>query len=360
MIVTTLKKKISNQLSTWQSEFLYKALRSIWTQKKLSLQIDITRKCNLKCQHCYLPINNPSGHSDLDLSSWCKILDEYQILINKLWLEPEIAISGGEPFLSPSLIPLLKEIFHRWPKVQVFILSNGTIYDRECLEIVRDHKIGLQISIDGPDAKKHDFIRGEGRFNKTVQNIIKFQNLGIHIKCQSILSKRTAPFIKDFFILAQNLALTRFDFARFIPQGKGQEFFYSGKDAPLSPSELKAAMSEIIDCTKIYPVNSSTNAPLYHLLDPTLGGHSLFSFQGIIIDSRGNLKLSSRTDYQLGNVLEEGLEKLFFGHPLMKKLRSGRYDECKKCIYFSICGGDKNASYAEKGSFFKKDPGCWY
>ena len=71
------------------------------------------------------------------------------------------------------------------------------------------------------------------------------------------------------------------------------------------------------------------------------------------------MKVSSRTDYSIGNVLKEGLGNLFLNHPIMVKLRKGEIEKCGDCKYFRKCGGDRNAAFAESGSFFAVDPGCW-
>jgi len=36
-----------------------------------------------------------------------------------------------------------------------------------------------------------------------------------------------------------------------------------------------------------------------------------------------------------------------------------KVEKCGSCPYFSKCGGDRNASFAEYGNFFSVDPGCW-
>ncbi len=97
----------------------------------------------------------------------------------------------------------------------------------------------------------------------------------------------------------------------------------------------------------------------FALLSPDLGAHGKFGFQGLVVDHRGCLKVGSRADFRLGSILETGLEELFLRHPLMKDLRDGKIEGCGSCGCYDRCGGDRNAAFAEYGSFLKKDPGCW-
>ena len=70
--------------------------------------------------------------------------------------------------------------------------------------------------------------------------------------------------------------------------------------------------------------------------------------------------VTSRTDFKLGNILEDGLEELFLNHHIMKNLRNGNIEVCGNCRFYKKCGGDRNASFVAYGSFLKKDPGCWF
>jgi radical SAM protein with 4Fe4S-binding SPASM domain len=130
-------------------------------------------------------------------------------------------------------------------------------------------------------------------------------------------------------------------------------------DRPLTGAELRDAYRRIRTRSTETGMATNTNIPLYRLIDESLGANGKVGFQGIIIDYKGNLKVTSRTDFRLGNVLKDGLEELFLRHPLMKALRDGAIEGCGDCEHYADCGGDRNASFAATGSFLKKDPACW-
>ena len=334
-----------------------KLLKFIGTQKFLSVQLDITNSCNLNCRHCY-QAKHSSG-DDLSFESWCKILDQYERLAEKLQLAPHFLISGGEPTISPIFSAILAELHSRWPATDIDVLTNGTnLTDKIVAELVR-YKAGVQISIDGPDSERHDNIRGAGNFEKAVKGLKALQNAGLNATFQTVLSNRTAPWIQDFFETARRMKAAAMNFTRFVPQGKGKDFYENGGDSPLMGLDLKKAYSGILSFSQKSGISTATNLPLVTLISPELGAHGKFGFQGLIIDYQGNLKVSSRTDFRLGNIFKTGLGELFLRHPIMKDLRNGKIDECGVCQFYDKCGGDRNASYAVHGSFLKKDPGCW-
>jgi radical SAM protein with 4Fe4S-binding SPASM domain len=332
-------------------------LKFTGSQKFLSAQLDITNACNLNCTHCYQPRH--AVGEELPIEDWRKILDQYSLLAKKLYLRPYFCISGGEPTVSPLFIPIIEELRSRWPGVGINILTNGTNLSGEIVSVMTRFKVDVQISLDGHDSAKHDRIRGVGNFDKAIKGFKALQTAGLNATLQAVLSYRTAPWINEFFETAANLHAPAMNFTRFVPQGKGKSIQDNGADRPLSGPELRDAYSAIISASAKTGIYTSTNKPLFTLISPELGAHGKFGFQGLIIDCQGNLKVTSRADFRLGNILETGLEELFLRHPIMKDLRAGKIEGCGACRFYDNCGGDRNASFAAYGSFLKKDPGCW-
>lgn len=326
------------------------------SQKFLSMQLDITNTCNLKCVHCYQP-DHRGG--ELPFSSWQNILGQYSNLAEKLALKPCFSLSGGEPTISPLFEPMLKEIHNRWPAAVITIITNGTALSEKIISEIKSHGADVQLSLDGPDAERHDIIRGKGSFDKMMAGCSALQKAGINPTFQAVLSRRTAPWIGDFFEAAEKLEISSMNFTRFVPQGRGKILAENQEDRPLVGLDLKNAYARILESSRKTGIETGTNSPLFVLLAPELGAHGKAGFQGVVVDYRGNLKLTSRADFKLGNILEEGLENLFLNHPIMKDLRARRIEVCGVCEYYDRCGGDRNASFVEYGSFLKKDPGCW-
>lgn len=327
------------------------------SQRFLTTQLDVTNACNLTCVHCYHAHHNNAGA--LDLAGWRSILDQYGRLADKLYLEPCFVICGGEPTISPLFWPLLEELEARWPGVNISILTNATRLTEDFAAKLKRFNADFQISLDGPDRDRHDMVRGAGNFDQALAGLRNLQLAGMNATFLATLSRRTSFWISDFFDTAAKARASSMNFTRFISQGSGRKLEESSQDRPLAPHELRQAYLDILRCSRESGVNTGTNSPLYHLVDPERGANGKFGFQGLVIDYKGNLKVSSRTDFRLGNILDEGLEALFLRHPVMQALRDREIEGCGTCIHYDHCGGDRNASYAATGSFLKKDPGCW-
>lgn len=326
-------------------------------QKVMSLQIDITNACNLKCGHCYHAHHNNKGA--ISFNDWCGILEQYRILIEKYHLVPRIVICGGEPTISPLLLPIIRHIDSLWSGVKVSILTNGTRLTDKLLEQLTPFNVEFQISLDGPDSFRHDDIRGAGNFEKAADAVRRARAIGFNVFLLAILSKKTSHWIEDFFVMAKELRANQMNFTRFVSQGSGAVLEASGQDRALRPFELKEAMTTIWKTSKETGIRTDTYQALYTLIDPSLGANDKYGFQGLIVDYKGNLKISSRADAIVGNVINDGLENLFISNSVLMSLRHGKVRKCGPCAHYRRCGGSRNASYAATGSFLEADPGCW-
>jgi len=327
-------------------------------QRQLVMQIDITNKCNLHCLHCYQ--ENHSADDLLGLEEWLHILNEFGELCRKLWQKPALTICGGEPLMCSFLKPLILEIRKKWPDARVTVLSNGTMVVKERgLDFFKKNDVKFQISLDGATADTNDFIRGRGSFDAACSGVESLRKECIDVFIQTTLSRRTHSQIEELFCLAKKLCVQGMNFTRLISQGRAQKLVDFGNDGVLGPAELKNAYEQIVLNSKRYQINTNTHQPLFVLIDQGLGMHDKFGFQGVIVDHAGNLKVSSRSPYILGNIIESGLKNLFLDHQMMRSLRKGKIRKCGDCTYYRKCGGSRNAAFAQSGSFFEPDPGCW-
>jgi MoaA/NifB/PqqE/SkfB family radical SAM enzyme len=323
----------------------------------LPLQIDITNACNLRCKHCYHPHHQNAGA--LELSDWLAILDQYDALASKLRFRPSVIICGGEPFLSKHFEPILQNLLSRKRAYALSVLTNGTIVDPAKLALLKQFpELSVQVSLDGPNAEDHDSVRGAGNFARALNGIRVFREHGIKVQLSAVLSKRTSRTIGKFFDLARELNVNGMGFARLIVQGYAQKLVTENEDRPLSPLELRDAYRAIIMEAARTEMRTSTNSPLFHLVQPGLGRNGRF-WEGIVIDYKGNYLASSRSRLALGDARSEGLENIFLRHPLLQRLRRQDVKVCGSCPHYAVCGGDRNAAYADSGDFLGADPGCW-
>ncbi|MFH1196953.1 MAG: radical SAM protein [bacterium] len=135
------------------------------------ISFTVTNACNLKCRMCgqwsengYVKNHSIDTRTQMELSDWKRLVDEaanYNIRF--------ILIRGGEPFLFPGVIELIKYISSKG--IFVSIDTNGTVLKKYAEELSGIKNMHITFSVDGPEVI-HDEVRGlAGSFNKTKESI---------------------------------------------------------------------------------------------------------------------------------------------------------------------------------------------
>lgn len=319
------------------------------------IQFDLTNACNLRCVHCYHPHHKAT--EDLDLQQWRDVLDQYRILLEKLNKKPCIAVCGGEPLASPIFFDFLDEMVSRWPDAFYSVLSNGTLVGKHIEKLIR-YPLTFQVSLEGPDAATHDLVRGSGNFAKAIAGIQALRSKSIPVDLSVVLSKRSADFIERMFQLAVELNASSLDFARAIPAGIGARF-YQNDDSTLSGESMRLALENILRFSREYQMPTSGSKPLVCLIDERLGSRWSAGYQGFVVDHKGNVKLTSRAPFVLGNVRDSNLIEIALRDPTLRALRRGEVETCGDCRYWTRCGGDRSYAYMTTGNPLGPDTGCW-
>ncbi len=156
------------------------------------INIDITRKCTLKCRHCY----NHSGEMNNDeLAS-----DELFRIMNDLAsTRPDnFCICGGEPLLKKEII--FRFIDHQKKinsEMNIGMVTNGELLTESIGEKLIYYGLNnIQFSIDGATENSHDWLRNKKVYLKIyyiqlcnlifleekLNQILKFQQYVVLIK----------------------------------------------------------------------------------------------------------------------------------------------------------------------------------
>jgi len=187
-----------------------------------SCYINLTSKCNLKCKHCFGDYG-VIQKSELSLNQWKKVVDD--ICASKVFF---INISGGEPTQSPHF----KEFINYLSKKGVhFILTTNGVFSSDVRKFIlnnREYLIGVKISLDGPDAKSHGFIRRDvfGKYNPllfktTLKNIFYFKKENIPITIATVLHTENIKKIKKLAKLVRKINPVSWFISPIVPVGRG-------------------------------------------------------------------------------------------------------------------------------------------
>lgn len=129
----------------------------------------LTNRCNQRCLTCWQWEDDfKSIGKELSDEMWVRLLQE-SIAMEARHL---YIVGGGEPMVRGNLVIKLAELAKQ-NGVFCVLHTNGTLFKKEQLDKLISLKWDQVIfSIDGPNPKVNDPIRGEGTFDKAFQNLM--------------------------------------------------------------------------------------------------------------------------------------------------------------------------------------------
>ena len=156
----------------------------LWSKDKLAtMQVNITKTCNLACKHCHVE-SSPSRTEDMTRETADKVIE----LFKKEGFQI-LDITGGAPemskqykYLIENLAPYAKKIMTR---------TNLTIHLEPeyegYLEFMKDHKVEIVASLPFYEKDKTDRQRGMGVYDESIEVLQKLTKMGYGVEDDLIL-----------------------------------------------------------------------------------------------------------------------------------------------------------------------------
>jgi len=188
------------------------SLRRLAAEPKIeNLAINLTSRCNLRCEFCYYRDSlQAAPQGEITSAEICRFLNDARPLSAK---SASLVILGGEPLLEPE--KLLAVAAHaRKRGLKCLVSTNGTLVTSALAAEARRLGLEMQVSIDGPDTTIHDAVRGRGSFERAVAGVRALVAARVHTIISMVCHQQIAGRLNEFFSLAANLGVQE---ARFIP-----------------------------------------------------------------------------------------------------------------------------------------------
>ena len=341
---------------------------------------NLTRRCNLRCRHCYTVSADVQFPGELTHEQAMTTLDDlgnFNI--------PALILSGGEPLDRFDFFEIAEAARK---KVRYLALStNGTKIHGEAADRVAE--IGFQyvgISIDGIGAT-NDWFRGvDGAFDEAVRGVRECKKRDIKVGLRFTLTRDNAGQLGDLLRLCDDEGVDKFYLSHLVYAGRGDK--NRGEDAV--HDHTRKALDMLIDrawagvtedrpldivtgnndADAVYMLNWArqrfSDDQIAHLRDhlEAWGGNS--SGLGVAnISTQGKVHPDTYwSDYTIGSVKDTPFSELWTGDDqMLKQLRlrprplKGR---CGDCAFQSVCGGNTRIRALQlTGDPWAEDPACY-
>lgn len=317
---------------------------------------DITKKCNLKCKHCYSNAG-VSFQDELSTEEAKQLIDE----ISEMGI-PELIILGGEPFTRGDLFEIIEYAVNKF--IDVAVATNGYYINNETAKkLSKLNLIGIQVSIDSSNEKQHDKFRGiNGSFKKSLEALKILANHDCPTVVNTVITKDNIEQLEDIIKLCISLNVRKYRFIKYIPSGRGISNF---NQYAISQEQNKKMQKQIEDLKNKYEeyIEVADDKSMAFLK----GDNQLFCTAGIStlsIKANGDVVPCSyinENEFVCGNIKKDTLYRIWNGTKIrIFRCAESMVGKCRTCQYLDVCkGGCKAASYGLYGTSDVAEPYCF-
>ena len=347
--------------------------------KKPVVVWNITKRCNLRCIHCYANAVS-SGKDTISTEQAKEILKD---LAN--YGVPVILFSGGEPLMREDLVELAK--FAVELGMRAVISTNGTLITKQKAKELKE--VGLSyvgISIDGTEEIHDKFRRQKGAFKKAMEGVENCMAEGLKVGLRFTINKSNYQEVTKIFKLVKERSIPRICFYHLVYSGRGSALI----NEDLDHKQTRELMDTILLETKklfdngfkpeVLTVDNHADGPYIYLKllkeNPKRAEEvmELLKFNEGNNSGRGIGCISWDGEvyadqfwrnHSFGNVLKRPFSQIWDDPniELLQKLKNKkRYvkGRCSKCRFLEICGGNFRArAEAYYGDIWAADPACY-
>lgn len=348
--------------------------------KKPVVVYNCTRRCNLRCAHCYSSSCDQPAPDELTT-------DQARIMIDDLakFGSPVLLFSGGEPLMRPDVLELIAHA--RSAGMRAVLSTNGTLITPKIAGQLSEAGLNyVGVSLDGL-AEVNDRFRGvSGAFEAALAGIRHCRQAGVKVGLRLTMNRRNVSEIDGIFDLLADENIPRICFYHLVAAGRGENL----RKEVLSHSETRDALDRILQKTaelhqagrkvEVLTVANHADGPFVYLQllreDPARARQVLELLQmnggnstgiGIgCVSWNGDVHPDQFWRWRtLGNVRNRPFSEIWTDpdNALLDKLRNRRDHldcRCLQCRWLGICNGNFRArAEAMTGDAWGDDPACY-
>ncbi|MCE4614160.1 MAG: radical SAM protein [Desulfurococcales archaeon] len=336
---------------------------------------NITYKCNLQCQHCYMRsgpwVNYPELNKDELLHIASQIVDQES---------PLIVFTGGEPLIKEEFWDIVKYLsYYRRPTLS--LSSNGTLITRKIasnLAYLGFRYVG--ISIDSANPARHDSFRGvKGAYEKAIEGIRNVVDAGIPAGIRTTITANNYKETGEIVDLAYRLGVRRVSLYLLDTVGRGLKL---GREL-LTPGMVAEWADNLIELAEMYQDSLEIlivrgNFVGIYIAWKLASSKEEFMEYLSLIEAQGDCGRKTASIYpdgtvrpcqfidhvvigdlrkdQLRDILNASNPRL---RPFLNISKHLRGPKCSMCPFKQVCGGgSRNRAYAINGDYWGDDPLC--
>jgi len=332
------------------------------------LAVNLTRRCNLACAHCYLDAKTlrQGDEDELSTSEVQALLDDVAALGHGTM----VVLTGGEPLVRKDLETLIRH--GSALGLPMVVGTNGMLLsERRVGSLKNAGVLGLGISLDSLDPDCHDRFRGQkGAWAKTMAGIERCRRNGVDFQLHFSVTDDNAHELPAMIEFGQSCGARAINVFFLVCVGRAQSII------TLTPERYENILVDLIQAQADYPglIVRPRCAPHYkriaYQLQPQaainrISGHEadgcIAGVHYARVNHRGGVTACPYIEQEVGNIREAAFSEFWTDAEDFALLRSASLSgQCGVCEYRMLCGGCRARPLAKGGGLMDADDLCVY
>lgn len=317
----------------------------------MSIEIELTGRCNERCIHCYIPNSKKDCGIDMDFYTFQSLIDQYSELGGL-----HVMLSGGEVFLHKDILRMIK--YCRDKDLQVSVLSNLIALKDEFIPELKDANLSIiQTSLYSLNPAIHDKItKVKGSCEKTKMAIEKLVKADVPVQISCPTMKANFKDYADVIKYARNLRCkAQTDFIMMAQADLNTENLVNRLSIDETEKVIRDIMANDIDYKEYLSTDVDKEFGMIDIkskkfLDQPLCGAGV---DDCCVTANGDVyPCAGWQDMVVGNIHNQTLKEIWKNSPKLKKIRAVTqkdFPECIDCEAIQYCSRCLVRNYNESG-----------
>ena len=316
----------------------------------LSLELEFTKKCNLRCVYCYASAGD-ALNGELTLDELIGVIEQAR----QLGARTIVLLGGGEPLLFPHVKEVIRHIHSLGLSQAVF--TNGMLLTKELCRFLSDHHVKVAIKFNSFLPTVQDALAGVAGAHRLIDRGLRllmesgYPDEDRPLCIQSVICRQNKDEIEAMWIWARERGITPY-FELLTNQGRARQ----NPHLALAPGETQAVFQRLSE------IDGERFGARWTPKPPIAGFTCRRHLYSCLVNSQGFVQPCTGVDLFVGNVRETPLATILRESRVIRDLRQiyqRIHPTCRGCEFAGECYGCRGNAYQATGSYLAADPACW-
>jgi len=316
----------------------------------LSIELEMTRRCNLRCLYCYSQ-GGPTLPDEMSLREAEDVIGQVLALGGR----KIVILGGGEPFVYPQLQELIELIAGHGLNIEVF--TNGTLLDVNMASFLYCHNVSVVVKRNSQNEAVQDELAGmQGTFERIERGLSHLFACGYPddhhgLGIQTVICRQNLREIPGLWRWARQRAIQPY-FECMTYQGRA----VANPGLQVSRGETGRLFRTLLEIDNgEFGLDWSPHPPL-------VGAKCQRHLYSLLVKANGDICPCVGVEIRTGNIRRDRLADVIRTSHIIQDLRhvySRIRGTCRACRMNGECYGCRGNAYQMTGDYLSSDPFCW-